>query len=93
MPTKIQSVTIISSILLPLLKERLVRLWLSGIRQVTLRGRRTAASAARDWYSAWQLYEAAERFDSPLHDAAERFDSPLHHAVGSQTLIVMTPRI
>jgi hypothetical protein len=39
------------------------------------------------------LHTAAERFDSTLHHAAERFDSPLHHAAGSQTSIVITPRI
>ncbi len=39
------------------------------------------------------LYNAAVRFDSPSHHAAESFDSPLHHAVGSQTSIVISPRI
>ncbi len=50
------------------------------------------------------LHKAAERFDfplqnvvvrldSPLQKAAERFDSPMHHAAGSQTLILITPRI
>jgi hypothetical protein len=39
------------------------------------------------------LQHAAVRLVSLLHDAAERVDSPLHHAVGSQTSIVITPRI
>ncbi len=38
------------------------------------------------------LQHAAVRLVSLLHDAAERVDSPLH-AVGSQTSIVITPRI
>jgi hypothetical protein len=39
------------------------------------------------------VQDAVARFDSPLHNSVERFDSSLHHAAGSQTLIIVTPRI
>ncbi len=41
----------------------------------------------------YPLHHTAERFDSLLQNAAERFDSSLHNAAGSQTLILITPRI
>ncbi len=39
------------------------------------------------------LQNAVASLDSPMHNAEKRFDSPLHHAAGSQTLILITPRI